>query len=132
MIEGSILRDLVILFAAALPIVLVFQRLSIPAVVGFLFAGIVIGPHGVGLIAQSAEVENLAEIGLVLLLFVVGLELSLAQLARIGRIAVWAGALQIVVTTAVAGAVRVARRAVAGGVDVRSAFWWCNRARSSS
>lgn len=101
--EGSILRDLVILFAAALPIVLVFQRLNVPAVVGFLIAGIVIGPHGVGLIAQSTEVDNLAEIGLVLLLFVVGLELSFAQLARIGRMAVWPGVLQIAVTTAVAG-----------------------------
>jgi len=96
--EASILRDLVVLFAAALPIVLVFQRLNIPTVVGFLIAGIVIGPHGVGLIAQSAEVESLADIGLVLLLFVVGLELSFAQLARIGRIAVWSGVLQIVVT----------------------------------
>jgi CPA2 family monovalent cation:H+ antiporter-2 len=103
MAETSLLRDLVILFAAALPIVVIFERLNIPAVVGFLIAGIVIGPHGVGLIAHSADVESLADIGLVLLLFVVGLELSFAQLARIGRIAVWAGGLQIVVTTAVAG-----------------------------
>jgi CPA2 family monovalent cation:H+ antiporter-2 len=104
MIQGSILRDLVILFAAALPIVVIFERLNIPSVVGFLIAGIVIGPHGVGLIPQSADVESLADIGLVLLLFVVGLELSFAQLARIGRIAVWAGVLQIAVTTALAGA----------------------------
>src|SRR6266478_1083122 len=102
--DDSILRDLVILFAAALPIVVIFERLNIPSVVGFLIAGIAIGPYGVGLIPQSAEVESLADIGLVLLLFVVGLELSFTQLARIGRIAVWSGVLQITVTTALAGA----------------------------
>src|SRR5512140_3490867 len=104
MTDVSILRDLVILFAAALPIVFVFHRLQIPAVVGFLIAGIVIGPHGVGLIPHSADVDSLAEIGLVLLLFVVGLELSLGQLARVGRIIVWSGILQITVTAAVAAA----------------------------
>lgn len=101
MTEGSILRDLVVLFAAALPIVVVFQRLNIPSVVGFLIAGIVIGPHGIGLIAQSAEVESLAELGLVLLLFVVGLELSLSELTRVGHAVFWSGALQVLVTAGV-------------------------------
>jgi len=67
--EMTILRDLVVLLAAALPIVLLFQRLNLPTVVGFLSAGILIGPHGLGLISQTADVESLAEIGLVLLLF---------------------------------------------------------------
>jgi CPA2 family monovalent cation:H+ antiporter-2 len=101
MAEGSILRDLVVLFAAALPIVVVFQRLNVPSVVGFLIAGIVIGPHGVGLIAQSADVESLAELGLVLLLFVVGLELSLSELTRVGHAVFWSGTLQVLVTAGV-------------------------------
>jgi len=92
------LRDLVVLFATALPIVYVFQRLNVPSVVGFLIAGIVIGPNGAGLIAHTADVESLAELGLVLLLFVVGLELSLAQLARLGRVIIWSGCLQVVGT----------------------------------
>lgn len=98
MTEGSVLRDLVVLFAAALPIVFIFQRLNVPSVVGFLIAGIIIGPDGAGFISQTTDVENLAELGLVLLLFVVGLEVSLAQLARLGRIIVWSGGLQLVVT----------------------------------
>jgi CPA2 family monovalent cation:H+ antiporter-2 len=98
MAEGAILRDLVVLFATALPIVFIFQRLNVPSVVGFLIAGIIIGPNGAGLIAQTADVESLAELGLVLLLFVVGLELSLSQLARLGRIIVWSGSLQILIT----------------------------------
>jgi len=100
MTEGAILRDLVVLFATALPIVYVFQRLNVPSVVGFLIAGIVIGPNGAGLIAQTADVESLAELGLVLLLFVVGLELSLAQLARLGRVIVWSGCVQVLGTGA--------------------------------
>src|SRR5574337_547423 len=100
MTEGTILRDLVVLFATALPIVYVFQRLNIPSVVGFLIAGVVIGPNGAGLIAQTADVESLAELGLVLLLFVVGLELSLAQLARLGRVIIWSGCLQVLGTVA--------------------------------
>ncbi|MFN8625513.1 MAG: cation:proton antiporter [Candidatus Binatia bacterium] len=105
MTEGNILRDLVVLFAAALPIVYIFQRLNVPSVVGFLIAGIVIGPNGAGLIAQTADVESLAELGLVLLLFVVGLELSLAQLARLGRIIVWSGCIQVFGTGALGYAV---------------------------
>jgi K+:H+ antiporter len=115
--ETFLLRDLVVLFAAALPIVLVFQRLNVPTVVGFLIAGVVIGPHGVGLIAQSAEVESLAELGLVLLLFVVGLELSIGQLTRLGRVVIWSGALQVVVTAGVAIVV-----AIAAGVRVPTAI----------
>jgi len=99
MTEGSMLRDLVVLFAAALPIVFIFQRLNVPAVVGFLIAGIIIGPDGTGFISQTADVENLAELGLVLLLFVVGLEVSLSQLARLGRVIVWSGSLQVIATT---------------------------------
>jgi CPA2 family monovalent cation:H+ antiporter-2 len=100
--EVSLLRDLVVLFAAALPIVLIFQHLNVPSVVGFLIAGIVIGPHGVGLIAHSGEVDSLADLGLVLLLFVVGLELSFSQLTRLRRIILWSGALQVLVTAAAA------------------------------
>ncbi len=108
MTEGSILRDLVVLFVTALPIVFIFQRVNVPAVVGFLIAGIVIGPHGAGLIGQTADVDSLAELGLVLLLFVVGLELSLAQLMRLGRVIIWSGALQIALTTGLTWAIAVA------------------------
>jgi CPA2 family monovalent cation:H+ antiporter-2 len=119
MTEGSILLDLVLLFATALPIVFIFQRLNVPSVVGFLIAGIVIGPHGTGLIAQSADVESLADIGLVLLLFVVGLELSLSQLVRLGRVVIWAGSLQILLTGAIAWAI-----AVTAGYPMRTAVFF--------
>jgi len=113
MAEGSLLRDLVILFAAALPIVVVFQRLRVPTVVGFLIAGVVIGPHGAGLIANSTDVDNLAELGVVPLLFVVGLELSFRQLVPQRRIILTAGPLQVLLTGGI-----VATAALAAGLPL--------------
>lgn len=103
--ETQILRDLVVVLAAALPIVLVFQQLRIPTVVGFLIAGVVIGPHGIGVIGDDADVRSLAELGIVLLLFVVGLELSFRQLLRLGRVLLGSSLAQISLTVAVGWAV---------------------------
>ncbi len=108
MAEAPLLRDLLVLFAAAIPIVFVFQRLNVPSIVGFLIAGILIGPHGLGLVPHAGEVEQLAELGVVLLLFVVGLELSLEQLLHIGRRVILCGTFQVVLTGAVATAVALA------------------------
>jgi CPA2 family monovalent cation:H+ antiporter-2 len=102
--EVNLLGDLVIILAVALPIVLLFERLTIPSIVGFIIAGIVIGPHGTGLIADSHQVDRLAEFGVVLLLFVVGLELSFRRLARLRGVVLWAGTVQVLVTALVAGA----------------------------
>ncbi len=107
MSQTSILGDLVILFAAALPIVVVFQRLQLPTVIGFVIAGAAIGPHGLGFIAESAHVESLAEVGLVLLLFVVGLELSLRELLRFGRRLITPAVLQVALTILATVAVAV-------------------------
>jgi CPA2 family monovalent cation:H+ antiporter-2 len=116
--EAQILRDLVVVLAAALPIVLVFQRLRFPTIVGFLIAGILIGPHGAGIVADDADVRSLAEFGIVLLLFVVGLELSLRQLIRLGRLLLGSGIVQIVITAAAA-----ALAARAGGLDTPAAVF---------
>jgi CPA2 family monovalent cation:H+ antiporter-2 len=103
------LRDLVVLFATALPIVFAFQRLRIPSVVGFIITGVAIGPHALGLIRNTEDVQHLADLGLVMLLFVAGLELSFRSLTRLGRIILWAGAAQITATGAlVAGLVALA------------------------
>jgi CPA2 family monovalent cation:H+ antiporter-2 len=109
MADAPLLRDLLVLLAAAIPIVFVFQRLNVPTIVGFLIAGVVIGPHGLGLIANVADVERLAGIGVVLLLFVVGLELSLEHLLHLGRVVLLVATLQVVVTaTAATGLARLA------------------------
>jgi K+:H+ antiporter len=100
MAEAPLLRDLLVLFATSIPIVYVFHRFNLPSIVGFLIAGVLIGPYGLGLISDPAAVERLAELGVVLLLFVIGLELSLKQLLRMGRTVLIAGLLQVVLTGA--------------------------------
>lgn len=96
--EGSsILTQSLVLFGAALCIAWLFRVVRVSAVIGFLFAGIVIGPSGFTLITQD-NVSQFADLGLVLLLFTVGLELSPGPLIRTGRRIIIAAALQIGLT----------------------------------
>ncbi len=78
-----ILRDFVILIAVCVPISIIFARIGIPTIVGFLVTGVVIGPFGLGLITEMHSVEVLAEIGVVLLLFTIGLEFSLSKMLKL-------------------------------------------------
>src|SRR5262245_56218241 len=105
-----VLRELVILAGCSLAVILLFNRLKLPAVVGFIVTGILIGPGGFGLVGEPHTIEVLAELGVVLLLFTVGLEFSLADLRRLGRRTLVAGALQMGLTTIVAGAALAAAR----------------------
>ncbi len=99
--EFTILQDLVILIAVAIPVVALAQRFRIPSVVGFLATGVLIGPHALALIHDIEAVQHLAEIGVILLLFVIGLELSLSRIIALGPSIVRAGALQVGGTMAV-------------------------------
>ena len=103
-----LLRDLVILVAVAVPVVVLAYRLRIPSVVGFLVSGIAIGPTALGLVREVESVQSLAEIGVVLLLFAVGLELSLSRIVKMGRLVMVGGALQLVGTMLAVTGVAVA------------------------
>lgn len=72
-----------IMLGAALVLVLLFRRFGIGAVLGYLIAGILIGPHGLGLITEGESILEFSEIGIILLLFIVGLELAPARLMRL-------------------------------------------------
>jgi CPA2 family monovalent cation:H+ antiporter-2 len=91
----SLLRDLVVLVAVAIPVVALAQRFRIPSIVGFLLAGLAIGPSGVALVRDTASVSGIAEMGVVLLLFAIGLELSLTRVLRLGRALLQGGTLQV-------------------------------------
>ena len=78
---------------ATIAIVFVFQKLRLPTIVGFLLTGVIIGPYGFQLIQSVDQVETLAEIGVVLLLFTIGLEFSLETILSVQRRVVWAGLL---------------------------------------
>jgi monovalent cation:H+ antiporter-2, CPA2 family len=98
--EIPLLRDLVILVAIAIPVVVLAHRLRIPTIVGFLVSGIAIGPTALGLVRDTESVASLAEIGVVLLLFAVGLELSLSRIVRMGHLVLRGGAMQVLGTIA--------------------------------
>jgi len=92
------LKDLVIVFGAALVVVAVLGRLRVPSIAGYILAGILIGPATSGLIGDVHQTEVLAEVGVVLLLFGIGLELSLERIRRLWRAVVIGGAIQVVTT----------------------------------
>jgi len=94
------LADLVVVFAVTAVVVFAFGRARLPSVVGLLVSGVLVGPYGLSLVADVESVELLAEIGVVVLLFTVGLEFSMSKLVvmlpLMGRI----GLPQVVGTTA--------------------------------
>jgi glutathione-regulated potassium-efflux system protein KefB len=81
----TMLREGVVLLGAGLGFVMLFRKLGLGAVLGYLVAGAFIGPSGIGLVAGGASKLAIAEIGIALLLFLVGLELSPARLWRLKR-----------------------------------------------
>ncbi len=85
MTHASFLREAVVLLGAGLFLVILFRRLGLGAVLGYLIAGALIGPHGLGLAGGGESKLALAEIGIALLLFLVGLELSPKRLWRLKR-----------------------------------------------
>lgn len=116
--ESPFLRDLVIVLAASLPVLFVFQKLRVPTIVAFLFTGILIGPHALGLVGDPDQVRKIAELGVVLILFYVGLGFSLPRLKELGRTAVVSGSLQM--TLAVLATTGVL---LLFGLDVRAAIF---------
>lgn len=99
------LLPLALVYLAALLAAYALVRLRQPPIVGFLIAGTLLGPHGLALVRDVQVVEVLAEVGVVLLLFTVGLELSLPNLGRLGKLVWGGGTLQVIGTTALATAV---------------------------
>jgi CPA2 family monovalent cation:H+ antiporter-2 len=96
--ELALLKGLLLVFALAIAVLLICHQLRVAATVGFLVTGVLVGPQGLGLIGSGKEVELLTEIGVVLLLFTIGLEFSLGGLLRIKRYVFLGGALQVVLT----------------------------------
>src|SRR5690349_10948943 len=75
-----ILKDLAIIFAVSLLVILLFHRVKLPALPGFIVAGVLLGPNALGLVSDVHQVEDLAEVGVILLLFTIGIEFSLSRL----------------------------------------------------
>jgi monovalent cation:H+ antiporter-2, CPA2 family len=96
-----LLSEVVIILGFSVLVILIFQRLKLPTILGFLLTGVLIGPHGFSLIQATHEVEVLAEIGVILLLFVIGLEFSLKSLMAIKKTVFVGGSVQVFATIGV-------------------------------
>src|SRR4029453_7425066 len=124
----SVLFKLLIIFAAAIPTVIVAHRLRFPPVVGLILTGILIGPSGLGWAQASKAIEHLAEIGVPLLLFSIGIELSFGRLVTVKWIALGGGTLQILLTIVSAYFVAL----VFGWSRTERVFFGCVAALSST
>lgn len=128
MTDIKIMTDLLVIFSISIGIVFVFHKFRLPPIAGFLAAGALIGPHGLNLVSDLEQVKVMAEIGVVLLLFTIGIEFSLAHLAAARRLLLIGGPLQVVGTlllTTVVG--------LAAGLSVQQAlFWGCLLSLSST
>lgn len=101
--EIPILADITVIFATAAVSLAICSRLNVPEILGYLITGVLLGPNGLSIIHAIHEVEMMAEIGVVLLLFAVGLEFSLSHLLSLKRPALLGGGVQVTVTALIAG-----------------------------
>ena len=112
------LTDIIILLAAAVIAVPISRFAGLGTVPGFLLAGVAVGPSALGLIDNRVEIAHLAELGVVMLLFVIGIELKPSRLWLMRRMVFGLGILQMVVT----GALIIAAAYFVFGVELRSAI----------
>ncbi len=91
----AIFQDILIIFVLAIPVVMLIHLLRLPSIIGFLTTGAIIGPYGIGLIHDGAQIDVLAELGVTLLLFVVGLEFSFTSLQKLKSQSLLGGFLQV-------------------------------------
>ncbi len=100
MTQSDPVVSIVILLGAALVGGMIAHRLRQPVILGYLVVGVAVGPHAFGLVSDLTMVEAAATIGVALLMFTLGLEVSISQLRQVGKVGLWGGIAQIVVTFA--------------------------------
>ena len=98
MAELVFLRDFVVVFGVAIGIAFLFHHLRMAPVVGYLMAGVLLGPSALGIVKDTGLIEVLAEVGIILLLFLIGIEFSLDEFIRANRTVFAGGFLQIILT----------------------------------
>lgn len=99
--EINILKDVVIIFALSTLVNLLFTKIKVPTIIGYMLTGILAGPHLLAIIESPHDIETMAEIGVILLMFTIGLEFSLNHLFRIRKIVFIGGFIQFFLTAGV-------------------------------
>jgi len=93
-----ILTDIVVILGLSIAVILIFRKLGVPSIIGFLITGIIAGPYAFQLIGSTEGVQVFAEIGVILLLFIIGIEFSIKSLAAIKKSVFIGGSFQVFVT----------------------------------
>lgn len=119
MTDYGVLGNLLLIYTVSIAVVFLFHQFRLPSIAGFLVAGALIGPHGLNLISDIETVQVLAEIGIVLLLFTIGIEFSLKHLASLRRLLLIAAPIQVggVIAIALTGG-------LLAGLQVQQAVFW--------
>ncbi len=115
--DWALIYELLILLAAALLLGTIAERYRQSAIVGYILAGALVGPNGLAMVRSAAGVDTIAELGIALLLFTIGLEFSFRRLRQLGTIALGGGSLQVIATGGL-----VALFVAAFGITWRSAI----------
>lgn len=126
--EIPLIRDVVIIFGLAFAVMLVCLKARLPGLIGLLITGVISGPHGLGLVNAREEVETLAELGIALLLFGVGLELSLKRFVQTFKLVSIGGGLQVLLT----GIAGLATASVVGRPGNEAIYFGCLLSLSST
>jgi len=100
----AFLEEIALMSVAAVGVILIFNRFKIPPIIGLIATGLILGPSGLALVAQDEIIATVSELGVILLLFTIGLEFSIDDLKRLKNIVLVAGPLQILFSTLVIGA----------------------------
>lgn len=126
--EGNFLFEIVIIFLLSIAVTIICNRIKLPATVGFLITGVLCGPSMLGIVVDHEAIDQVAEIGVAMLLFTIGMELSGDALNRLKRPVFLGGSLQIGLTV-----LAVTGLAMLYGTTWRlGIFWGCLVALSSS
>ena len=116
--DYSYFDSIPLLIAATVILIVLFLRLRLPSILGYLVVGVLVGPYGFGLITDTETIRGLAEFGVVFLLFSIGLEFSLPLLLRMKGAVLGLGGAQVLLCTAVTAAVAVHLGVSAAGAIV--------------
>lgn len=97
----TLLSEILKIFGLSVGVIFLCHKVRVPPIVGFLLTGVIAGPYGLKLVSAVHEVETMAEVGVVLLLFTIGLELSIGDLVRMSRNVLLGGGAQVLLTIGV-------------------------------
>ena len=100
----DIFTDLAFIFLISIIVLILFYRLKLPSVIGFLVAGVIVGPVGLGLVQNTANIEFLAEVGVIFLLFTIGMEMSPEKMMKSKKMLFLGGGIQVLSTIGIIAA----------------------------